>query len=86
MNLSKPITQLQLFYITKPGERAHWEVHWKRKKEVWNGLKFIGYSGTENRISGPFTTRAGAEGFVNNLLKHIPAFSGEFEIIEYKSN
>jgi len=75
---------LQLFYPKAINEKVHYKVRWVKFKEKWNGLQYIGHEGKEVRMSGNFTTKAGAEGFVRDLLKHMKSFTGEFEIIEIK--
>lgn len=83
MNQTKDI-DLQLFYISEKG-KPYFKVRWYKKKEIWEGLQFLGFSEKEElRMSGNFTTKSGAQGFVNEL-KHIKGFTGKFEIIEYKS-
>lgn len=78
-------TPLQLFYPKAIKEKPHYKVRWVKYKEKWNGLKFIGNEKeTEVRMSGNFTTKSGAEGFVRDLLKHMKSYAGNYEIIEIK--
>lgn len=77
-------TQPQLFYPAAVNEKPHFKVRWAKYKEQWDGLKFIAMTNkVEYRLSGNFTTRAGAEGFVNSL-NTMSAFTGWFKIIEIK--
>ena len=77
-------TQPQLFYPLAINDKPHFKVRWAKYKEHWNGLKFIALTNKiEYRMSGNFTTKAGAEGFINDL-KSIKGFTGWSEIIEYK--
>jgi len=79
-----PNTQPQLFYLSAINEKPHFKVMWTKYKEIWEGLKFKGFSKkTETRLSGNFTTRSGAEGFVKSL-RTIKGFTEKFEIIEVK--
>ena len=74
----------QLFYYAAINEKPHFKVMWTKYKEIWEGLKFKGFSKkTETRLSGNFTTKSGAEGFVKSL-RTIKGFTGKFEIIEVK--
>jgi len=83
MNLSSHIS-LQLFHLKAEGEKVHYKVRWTKYKELWEGMVFKGFSNkTEQRMSGNFTTKAGARGFINDL-KTIKGFTGWSEIIEYK--
>ena len=82
MNQTKDI-DLQLFYISE-SDKTYYKVRWYKKKEIWDGMNFIGFSEkVELRMSGNFTTKGGAQGFVNDL-KYMKGFTGKFEIIEYK--
>ena len=77
-------TQPQLFYPASINEKPHFKVRWAKYKEVWNGLKFIALTNKiEYRLSGNFTTRAGADGFIKSL-NSLPSFTGWFKIEEIK--
>lgn len=83
MNLTSKI-DLKLFYPKAINEKVHYTVRWKKLEDIFQGMRFIEYGKEELRESGPFITRAGADGFVNDLLTHIPSFTGWYEIIEHK--
>lgn len=77
-------TQPQLFYPAAINEKPHFKVRWAKYKEVWDGLKSYALTNKiEYRLSGNFTTRAGAEDFVNKL-NTFPSFTGWFKIEEIK--
>lgn len=77
-------TQPQLFYPAAVNEKPHFKVRWAKYKEQWDGMKFIAKTNKiEYRLSGNFTTRAGAEVFIKNL-NSLPSFTGWYKIIEVK--
>jgi hypothetical protein len=77
-------TPEQLFYPAAINDKAHFKVRWAKYKEQWDGMKLIAITGKiEYRLSGNFTTRAGAEGFIKSLHS-LTSFTGWYKIIEVK--